>query len=83
MLRKECLMDKKQEASIDILIADIMIRLTTMEKLLVAKGVFTQEEYIKELELLATNVAQVVLDKANNSENLEEFISNMESKKDN
>lgn len=69
-------MDK--ESTVEVLLADLMLRLNTLEKILIEKKIINQEEYIQELDALAKNVAQVVLDKANVSKDLGEFIDNLE-----
>lgn len=78
--------DNKQEITNDILMADVMLRVTAIEKLLIEKGVFTQEELSKSTEEIAKRVAKVVLEKAQSSKNVEEFIADLEatakSKKD-
>ena len=56
--------DKKNELTTDVLLADIMLRLTAMEKLLIEKKSFTQEELSKATEEIAQRVAKVVLEKA-------------------
>ena len=81
--------DKKKDAldlTNDVLMADVMLRITAMEKLLIEKNIFTQEELNKTTEEIAKRVAGVVLEKAKASKNLDEFILDLEntakSKKD-
>lgn len=71
--------DSKQEITNDVLMADIMLRVTAIEKLLIEKGVFTQEELANSTDEIAKRVAKVVLEKAQSSKNIEEFISNLEA----
>lgn len=71
---------KKQSISNDIFIADIMLRLTAIEKLLISKGVFTVEELTATTDEIAKNVTKVVLEKAKNSKDLEEFINDFNVK---
>jgi hypothetical protein len=57
--------DKKtKDISPDVMLADIMLRLTAMEKLLIDKKVFSQEEFFQTMEEIAKKVSQVILDKA-------------------
>jgi hypothetical protein len=72
----------KQNVTNDILMADVMLRVTAMEKLLIEKGVFTQEELTATTEEIAKRVAKVVLEKAQASKNIEEFIASLEGNKD-
>lgn len=71
--------DNKQELTNDVLMADVMLRVTAIEKLLIEKGVFTQEELTQTTEEIAKRVAKVVLEKAQASKSVDEFISNLES----
>jgi predicted protein tyrosine phosphatase len=74
--------DKKidqQEITNDILMADVMLRITALEKLLIEKGLFTQEELTVATEDIAKRVAQVVLEKAESSKDIKDFISKLEN----
>ena len=57
--------EKKPEITNDILMADIMLRLTTMEKLLIDKGILSKEEFLAVMEEIAKSVSKIVIDKAN------------------
>ena len=77
--------DPKKELTSDFLIADVMLRITSLEKLLLEKGVFTQEELSLTTDEIARKVAKVVLEKAQASKNLEELVTDLqkvEEKKD-
>jgi hypothetical protein len=71
--------DKKAEITNDILMADVMLRVTAIEKLLIEKGIFTQLELTQSTEDIAKRVAKVVLEKAQSSKNVEEFIADLEA----
>jgi hypothetical protein len=70
--------DKKANLTNDILMMDLMLRLTSMERLLLEKGVFTKEELLKIVEDVATKASQTVIEKANSAKGVEDFISNLE-----
>lgn len=70
---------QKQEVTNDVLMADVMLRVTAMEKLLIEKGVFTQEELVQSTEEIAKRVAKVVLEKAQASKNIEELVKELEA----
>ena len=70
--------NSKSELAADIMMADVMLRITAIEKLLIEKGVFTQTELANTTEEIAKRVAKVVLEKAQASKNLEEFVSDLE-----
>ena len=69
---------KKQELTSDVLMADVMLRIAAIEKLLIEKGVFTQEELSKSTDEIAKRVAKVVLEKAQAAKNIDEFIADLE-----
>lgn len=81
MIKETLMTDKKdkQELTNDVLIADIMLRITAMEKLLIEKGVFTQAELAASTDEIAKRIAKVVLEKAQSSKNVEELISSIEA----
>ena len=68
---------KKPELSNDVLMADVMLRITAMEKLLIEKGVFTQEELSAATEEIAKRVAKVVLEKAQATKSIDEFVASL------
>jgi TPP-dependent pyruvate/acetoin dehydrogenase alpha subunit len=55
---------KKPEITNDILLADIMLRITTMEKILIDKGIIGKEEFLVTMEEIAKSVSKVVIDRA-------------------
>jgi TPP-dependent pyruvate/acetoin dehydrogenase alpha subunit len=55
---------KKLEITNDILLADIMLRITTLEKILIDKGVIGKEEFLAVMEEIAKSVSKVVTDRA-------------------
>lgn len=70
--------DSKQELTNDVLMADVMLRVAAIEKLLIEKGVFTQDDLNKTTEEIAQRVAKVVLEKAQASKSVEEFVAKLE-----
>jgi hypothetical protein len=68
---------KQPPLSNDMFIADTMLRITALEKLLIQKGVFTVEELITVTEETAKNIAKVVLEKLQASKDLEAFIADL------
>ena len=75
--------DTPLELTTDILLADILLRLTVLEKMLFDKKVIIQEEYVKELEEIAIRASKAILKKVENSKNVKEFIASLDSKKSN
>ncbi len=70
--------DNKQDITTDMLMADVMLRITAIEKILIDKGVFTVEELQASTKEIAERVTKVVMEKAASSKNLEDFISKLE-----
>lgn len=60
---------KKDEAlnmeSTEILITDLLVRVTAVENVLVAKGIFTLDELNAEIKVLSTKLAKMILQQAN------------------
>lgn len=78
--------NNRKEFANDMMLADVMLRITAIERLLIEKKFFTQEELIKTTEDIAKSVAKVVLEKATSAKSVEELITSLEggnkSKKD-
>lgn len=75
-------MESKEEKNLtnSVLIADALIRCKTMEKLLVAKGVFTQEEFQQTMREVVDILTKDILEKAGVPGNLDEIIKNLRDK---
>jgi hypothetical protein len=61
----------------DMLLFDIMLRLSALEKMLLDNGVVTKEQYTEELNKLSEKVSKIVIDKAEGSSNLQEFVDKL------
>jgi len=70
--------DGKNELTSDIMMADIMLRVTAMEKCLIDKGILSKEELTATNDEIAKKVAKVVLERAQASKNIEEFVADLE-----
>jgi len=66
----------------DMFIADIMLRLTAIEKLLIQKGIFTIEELSTTTEEIAKGVAKTVLEKLQTSKDIETFLADLTDNKE-
>jgi TPP-dependent pyruvate/acetoin dehydrogenase alpha subunit len=69
----------KKELTTDVLMADVMLRVTAMEKLLIEKGMFTQAELAEATDEIAKRVAKVVLEKAQASKTMGELTAGIEA----
>ena len=56
--------DDKAELTTNILLTDIMLRLSAMEKLMIDKGIMTREEYSEATKVLAEKVNKIIKEKA-------------------
>ena len=63
-----------------VLIADALIRCKTMEKLLIAKGVFTQEEFQQTMGLVVDILTKDILQKAGVPGDLDAIIRSLRDK---
>lgn len=75
-------MNKKDasELTSDMLVADALLRIKTLESLLLAKGIFTQEEYYKEMDEITKVIAKSILQKANVPGGLDDLINTLQGK---
>ena len=65
----------------DVLIADALLRLSTLENLLVEKGIFTRDEFNKATYVAASNIAKIILQRANIPGDLDTIINNLQGNK--
>jgi hypothetical protein len=65
---------KPTELTSDVLIADVMLRLTALEKLLIQKGLMTKEELQAMTNILVENVTKVIMDKVQSAKDLDDFV---------
>jgi len=79
MLQKVIMTEKKSpvEFSSDILLADTLLRLTALEKLLIQKGLITKDELNDLTAVLVENVTKVIMDKVKSSKDLNDFVSSL------
>ena len=57
----------------EVLIADALLRLKAIQNILIAKGIFTEEEFNKETKVIAESIAKVILQNANITTNVDEL----------
>lgn len=76
-------MNKKQaeELTNDVLITDALLKLKTLEKLLIDKNIITAEEFNSTMNDIASKIAKTILQKANVPGNLDELIAGLQGKK--
>lgn len=84
MLRKVIMTDKagKKDITSEVMLADLMLRVTSLESILIAKGIFTKEEFSAVNEEIAKKVAKIVLEKTKTPKEADEFIANFETNRD-
>lgn len=73
-------MNKKEseELTSEMLITDALLRIKTIENLLVAKGLFTKEEFLQEMESIAKQIAKSVLQKAGVTQEIDELLKSLQ-----
>ena len=72
-------MNKKEAQTItsDIMIADALLRVKTLENLLIAKGLFTREEYNQAMEDVTKQIARTILEKAHIQGDIDELLADL------
>jgi hypothetical protein len=65
------------ELNSDILLADALLRVTALEKLLIQKGIITKVELSEVTNSLVEKVTKLVLDKLQTSKGLDDFINSL------
>lgn len=78
-------MNKKEAEAVsnELMVADALLRLRAVENLLIAKGIFTKDEYLKEMESVTRQIARTLLENANVSGNLDELINSLKPTEEN
>ena len=73
-------MNKKQadELTNDVLIADALLRVKTLENILIDKGILTREEFQAEIMMVTQVIAKSILQKANVPGDLDEIVKNLQ-----
>lgn len=74
--------DKKinpTDLTYDNLLADTMLRVTALEKILLDKGLITTEELTAVTEVLVEKVTKVIMDKVQSAKNLDDFVESLGS----
>lgn len=66
---------KPNDLTQDVLLADTMLRLTALEKVLVAKNLVTKDELKEMTDVLVERVTKVIMDKVESSKNLDDFVA--------
>lgn len=74
-------MPKKEVPSNDLLVADALLRLKSLENVLIAKGVFTKEELISETESVTRNIAKQLLQSLNVPGDLDDLLKSITEEK--
>jgi hypothetical protein len=76
-------MSDKKMADYDALLADTMLRVAVLEKLLLDKGIFTREELSAVTQDLVDKATKIIMDKIQSSENLNDFVEGLANSKNN
>lgn len=76
-------MNKKEAEELTnvLAIADVLVHLRTLEKILISKGVFTKEEFNKEMDDMISVVAKSILQSAQVKGDIDEMIASLKSAK--
>ena len=72
-------MSDKKETTIDVLVADAILRLQSMQNILVRKGYFTNEEFVAEIKDVSSNILKAILQKAQVPGDLDKLLETLGS----
>lgn len=74
-------MSKKENEDFtdDMMLADVLLRIKTLENLLIAKNIFTLEEFTQEMNDISSKIAKIILQKANVPGDLDELIKSLQT----
>lgn len=61
----------------DVLLADAMLRLTALEKVLIEKELITKDELKAMTDMLVEKITKVVMDRVKSSKNLDDFVASL------
>jgi hypothetical protein len=73
----------EEEFREEILLADALLRLSVIEKLLINKGIFTKEEFLEETSKISSQITQILLEKINAPTDLNKIAEKIKSNKEN
>lgn len=68
---------EQEEMANNVLIADALIRIKTLEILLIDKGIITQEEFNAGMESVTVQLAKKILEKAQVPEDVDDILKNL------
>lgn len=74
---------KPSDLTPDVLLADTMLRLTALERVLIEKGLVSKEELKVITDSLVEKITKVIMDRVESSKNLDEFINALGKKDQN
>lgn len=74
-------MDRKEADQItdNVLIADALVRIKTLETILLEKGIFSKEEYSEYMGKVANQILKSILEKAKVPGDLDEIVKNLKA----
>ena len=72
---------KDKDLPIDPLLSDALIRLSTLEKLLIKKKIFTQEEFTETMSEIYEFIARSILQRANVTGEIDKIIEDLKNDK--
>ena len=57
--------EEAQNITNDVVVADALVRVKALTSILIAKGIFTKEEYAQEMETVTKKIVEAILEKSN------------------
>jgi hypothetical protein len=68
---------KEEDLAIQLYIADLLIRISVLEKLVVDKGLITEEDLLKQAENITSKIAKHIIDKSSTPQEMDKLIEEL------
>lgn len=71
-------MADKSSSSFDLILADLMLRVTVLEKLLIDKGIILQDDWLVLIEEVAKKAAESIIEHVNANKTVDNVMRDIE-----
>jgi hypothetical protein len=71
--------EKNDKITDDVLLGDALVRLKTLEEILIAKGIFTKEEYADQMQIITAKISKYILQQAKVEGNLDDIVKSIQN----
>lgn len=67
----------------ELLLVEVLVRVTVIEKLLIDKGLLTKEEFLEQTSKISSEITEMILEKINTTTDSDKIAEKIKSSKDN